>query len=132
MRMYTALKDKNSKKIDKLKSTFQTILTTKLGEIENEAIGQIREAKLKEEQAMKNLKEDHLSIHEHEKIVNEKIDYCKKQKKIELTTLSEKYEQEMRHLKETFTLKASAAKEKNKNRVKELLEKIEFLRKFIG
>lgn len=131
-----AIKDKNAKKIDKLKNTFQSLLSSKLGEIENEAIGQIREAKIKEEQALKNLQEksqtlknDYLTIHEHEKIVNEKMDYVNKRKAIEITGITEKFEQEMRHLKETFKLKFDSEKDKQKNKVKELTTIIEQLGK---
>lgn len=131
-----AIKDKNAKKIDKLKNTFQSLLASKLGEIENEAIGQIREAKIKEEQAVKNLQEksqtlknDYLTIHEHEKIVNEKMDYVNKRKAIEITGITEKFEQEMRHLKETFKLKFDSEKDKQKNKVKELTTIIEQLGK---
>lgn len=75
------------------------------------------------------LKQDYISIHEHEKIVNEKIDYHNKQKTIELDSLAEKFEQELRHLKETFSLKLNSEKSKNKNKVNELTDKIETLSK---
>jgi hypothetical protein len=137
------MKDKNSKKIDKLKTSFQNILNSKLGEIENEAVGQIKEAKLKEEMALKNLKEksdtikqEYLSVHEHEKIVNEKVDYHNKRKKIEIESLTEKFEQELRHLKETFNMKYSFTKlkydgdkQKHKTKVEELTTKINTLGK---
>ncbi|CAI2373055.1 unnamed protein product [Moneuplotes crassus] len=129
-----SIKHKNSKKIDKLKTTFENILNSKLGEIENEAVGQIREAKIKEEQAMKNLQErsesiksDFMSIHEHEKIMNEKIQTFNKQKAIEVETLTEKFEQEFRHLKETFSLKTNNSKDKHQLKIQELNETIEKL-----
>lgn len=76
------------------------------------------------------IKQDYLTIHEHEKIVNERIDYCHKQKSIEIESLSEKFEQEMRHLKETFSLKANSERTKYKTKTKELTEKIEMLSKY--
>lgn len=89
-----------------------------MSEIETQALGQIREAQLKEEQAKdslkeksKSIKDEYMTIHEHEKIVNQKIDYWSKKKKIELEALTEKYEQELRHLKETFSLKRQADKQ---------------------
>lgn len=133
---FLEIKEKNSKKIDKLKNNFQNILNTKLVEIETEAIGQIREARIKEEQAQKNLQEksdslksDFMSIHEHEKIVNERMDHNGKQKKIELNSLVEKFEQELRHLKETYSLKANNDKSKAKSKIKELIDRIEVLSK---
>jgi hypothetical protein len=135
------MKDKNSEKIDKLKTTFHNILNSKLGEIESEAFGQIKEAKIKEEMALKNLqektdtlKQEYLSVHEHEKIVNEKLDYYNKGKSIEMDSLTEKFEQELRHLKETFSMKYSftklkynGEKQKHKTRVEDLMNKIENL-----
>jgi len=133
------IKEKNTKKIDKLKATFQAILSTKLGEIESEAIGQIREAKIKEEMALKNLhdksntlKQEYMTIHEHEKIINEKLSTLTKQKKIEINSLSEKFEQELRHLKETFSLKSNSEKTKNKTKIKELNDRIEILSIFLS
>ena len=106
-------------------------MNQKIMEIEAEAVGQIREAKIKEEQALKNLqeksntlKQEYLTIHEHEKIVNEKIDYYQKRKKIELASISEKYEQEMRHLKETYSLKSTALNDKHKAKIADLNDKI--------
>ena len=121
------IKDKNNRKIDK----FIALMNQKILEIESEAVGQIREAKIKEEQAVKilqdkssTIKQEYLTIHEHEKIVNEKIDYYQKRKKIELASISEKYEQELRHLKETFSLKSTALSDKHKAKVTDLNEKI--------
>ena len=96
------LKVKSTKKIEKIKSTFQNILNTRLSEIENEAVGQIREAKIREEQARKSLeekssqmKQEYLTIHEHEKIVNEKQSIFEKSKTSELESLAEKFETEL-------------------------------------
>jgi hypothetical protein len=73
------------------------------------------------------LKQEYISIHEHEKIINERLTIANKKKKIELNSLTEKFEQELRHLKETFTLKANSEKDKNKSKIKELTSKIEVL-----
>jgi len=70
-----------------------------------------------------------MSIHEHEKIVNERMDLSEKQKAIELNNLTEKFEQELRHLKETFSLKANNDKAKNTTKIKELENKVESLSK---
>ena len=75
------------------------------------------------------LKNDCLSIHEHEKIINEKMSYVEKRKAIEITSITEKFEQEMKHLKETFKLKFDSQKEKHKASIQELSSMIERLGK---
>jgi hypothetical protein len=77
------------------------------------------------------IKQECLSIHEHEKIVNEKMDYVNKRKKIEISSMAEKFEQEMRHLRETFKLKYTSEKDKYKHKVEELKKNSEQLGKFI-